>query len=496
MVEWPDPDRIGPFGGWRRNPPPPSMGPATGCVAGARLPGNVMLDRLRARFDYETLPIRLRWYVIAVSLIGPAVAALFWSVAQVHFGPRDWLLAALLGALTTLAERYPLHLTHKTSVNVGTAIYLAMLLLLPWQTAPLIAFVGAASGQIWRMKSNPTLNLPDPGFNAGQVALYVSACALAAHGVNGALARTSAPTELRAVVVLIVASAVLHVVNTGLVAIAAALQMGVAPFRVWSHNLALDLLPHLTLTVLGGMAARLADASPLFLAAMVVPGVLIHRAVSQTVRLRADTHDALAALVEVVELRDPYTAGHSRRVATSARSIALAMGLTAEEADLIESAGRVHDIGKIAIDPAILSKTDRLADAEWIEMKQHPVLGANVVERFAAYRDGAALVRHHHEAWDGSGYPDGLAGEAIPLGARVLAVADTFDALTSDRPYRAGMSVARAVAILEAGASRQWDARAVTALLDQLAQSPAAVPLHHRPEPDLAEAPLTVPAAV
>jgi putative two-component system response regulator len=215
---------------------------------------------------------------------------------------------------------------------------------------------------------------------------------------------------------------------------------------------------------------------------LALPAILVQRAVSETVKLRIDTHEALASLVEIVELRDPYTAGHSRRVAANARLLALRMGLTAEEADVIESAGRVHDIGKVAIDPAILTKPGMLTDAEFAEMQLHPTHGANVVERFAAYRQGSTFVRHHHEAWDGTGYPDKLVGEAIPLGARILAVVDSFDALTSDRPYRRGFSVARARAVLQDGSGRQWASDVVAAWMAQLDEAPGDVWLFRRDE--------------
>ena len=153
------------------------------------------------------------------------------------------------------------------------------------------------------------------------------------------------------------------------------------------------------------------------------------------------------------------------------------LGLTTEEADEIESAGRVHDLGKVAIDPGILSNPGKLSPSEWQEMCEHPGLGATVIAKFNAFQHGHPLVRHHHERWDGAGYPDGLAGEAIPRGARILAVADTFDALTSDRPYRAGMSVEQALRILRQGAGEQWDAEIVEALITQChgAQAPQEV---------------------
>jgi HD-GYP domain-containing protein (c-di-GMP phosphodiesterase class II) len=148
-----------------------------------------------------------------------------------------------------------------------------------------------------------------------------------------------------------------------------------------------------------------------------------------------------------------------------ARSLALELGLTVEEADAIEDAGKVHDLGKVAIDPAVLLKPGKLTESEWAEMKRHPIYGVEVLGRFESYRAGLPLVRGHHESWDGSGYPDGLRGTTIPLGARIRAVADTWDALTSDRPYRTGMARDRAMTILRNGAGAQWDPAIVAALI-------------------------------
>ena len=128
----------------------------------------------------------------------------------------------------------------------------------------------------------------------------------------------------------------------------------------------------------------------------------------------------------------------------------------------------VHDLGKLALDPALLQKPGPLTEEEWVEVRRHPVKGAAVVARYAVFGEGHRLVRHHHEAWDGSGYPDQLAGEKIPFGARILAVADTFDVITNGRPYQAALPIANARAILCDGAGRQWDPRVVAALCAHL----------------------------
>ena len=174
---------------------------------------------------------------------------------------------------------------------------------------------------------------------------------------------------------------------------------------------------------------------------------------------------ALASLFDIAEGFDPGTAGHARRVAVMARSIATRLGLGGDEIAAMAIAGRVHDIGKLALDPALLGKTGPLTPEEWDEIRRHPIYGANAIARLWGDGDCAAIVRHHHERWDGRGYPDGLAGRHIPLGARIVAVADALDAMTSDRPYRAGLAQDQAEAILVSGAGSQWDPRVVEAAI-------------------------------
>jgi HD-GYP domain-containing protein (c-di-GMP phosphodiesterase class II) len=436
-----------------------------------------------AQLDYTGYDPAMRRYLLAVSCGGPLVVAVVVAAGFTPIDGRVAVQAFVLMLLAGVAERYPLHLTHKTNVNVATAAHVAMLLMLPSWLPGLLASAAIGVAQVARARTNGNHDGTEMLFNIGQTALYVSAGALAFAAAD----RYPTGPELTStgsLGALLAGAAVMHLCNTALVAGAAGLQLGTSPLRVWTSNLSLDLAPHVILTVLGVAAAMIVAEQPLVLPFVALPVVLVHRSVGQTIRLRLDTREALASLVEVVELRDPYTAGHSRRVATTARLLAERLGLTAEEADLIESTGSVHDIGKVAIDPTILTKPGKLTEAEWAEVRRHPGLGADVLERFAAYRVGAAIVRHHHEAWDGTGYPDGLAGDTIPLGARILAVADTFDALTSDRPYRSGFAVPDAIEVLRGGAGHQWDARIVEAMIGLVQEAPAVVPHLQRDQTD------------
>jgi len=158
-----------------------------------------------------------------------------------------------------------------------------------------------------------------------------------------------------------------------------------------------------------------------------------------------------------VEARDPYTKGHSERVARYAVAIAKEIGLSLREVEDLHVAGLLHDIGKIGISDLILNKGGSLTGEEYEVVKQHPCIGAMIVKEVSSLQRIVPLIYHHHERYDGLGYPDGLAGEDTLLGARVLAVADSFEAMTSSRAYRSPMSVEHSLELLDEGGNGQWD---------------------------------------
>ncbi len=168
-------------------------------------------------------------------------------------------------------------------------------------------------------------------------------------------------------------------------------------------------------------------------------------------------HQSIRALVAAVDARDPYTAGHSERVARYVQWMVDRMDLTPHERSTFVLAALLHDIGKISIPDHILLKQGRLTEEEYRVMKLHPEKGVEILKHVQDLRDVLPGVLHHHERWDGRGYPMKLAGEAIPLPARVIALADTFDALTTDRPYRKGLPIDRALSIIQNEAGVHFD---------------------------------------
>ncbi len=175
----------------------------------------------------------------------------------------------------------------------------------------------------------------------------------------------------------------------------------------------------------------------------------------------------IRALAEAVDAKDAYTRGHSERVGVYASKVAREMGLPRERIERVYIAGLLHDVGKIGVRDAVITKPDRLTDLEYEEIKEHPIIGAKILEPIRFLADVTPCVRHHHEWYDGStrGYPERLRGEQIPLGSRIILVADTVEAMTSDRPYRKGLALDVVIAELHKYSGSQFDPVCVDGML-------------------------------
>ncbi|TML72082.1 MAG: diguanylate cyclase [Actinobacteria bacterium] len=182
---------------------------------------------------------------------------------------------------------------------------------------------------------------------------------------------------------------------------------------------------------------------------------------------RAARYRAAASLAKAVDARDTYTGSHSERVSQCAARIAVRLGLDVEQVELTRLAGSLHDLGKLAIPEEILRKAGALTDSERLVLERHPQIGFRMLDSLGV-DPVASIVLHHHERWDGTGYPDGLRGDLIPLGARIIFVADAFDAMTSDRVYRASLSREEALAELERCSGTQFDPAIVDAFAEEL----------------------------
>jgi putative nucleotidyltransferase with HDIG domain len=267
------------------------------------------------------------------------------------------------------------------------------------------------------------------------------------------------------------AFAVAMATNTVLVSAVIALSTGAKVSSIWqATNIAKIGVDVLSTPLVFMFAWAYARFGPIASAAMWVPIVGIRQMIKANLELERTNVELLDLMVKSIEARDPYTSGHSRRVHEYSMIIARSLSLPERQVQTIGRAALLHDIGKIheKYGP-ILRKADRLSPDEWNTMREHPADGAALIATMTPLRELVSAVRHHHENWDGTGYPDGLAGELIPLAARIIRFADTIDAMTTVRPYRPMMRQQEVRAEIIRCRGSQFDPQ----LVDRLLSSPA-----------------------
>ena len=429
----------------------------------------------------------LRFYLLGIAAPAAAVLLLLLGLPR---GPSDPVLAAILASIGVLAANFPVMIRKNYKVDATPAVDLALVVLFPAATA--VALVGLArflGDGTMCLRRNPTTGKRrrrpvDLLFNTSQMILTAAAAAIIYRGV---LTTATLADGAGAMVAAIAAAAAMYVTTTTLVVIAVAMMSRRSPVEVWVEAAAVDW--KLTAAMYAaGYALALVSATHAWVAlVMLAPIAGLQLAMKRAVQMREQTIAAVESMADVVDRRDPYTGQHSKSVAEHSVRIARQMHLHESEVELIRLAARVHDLGKIAVPDEVLHKQGRLTDEEFAIMKQHPATGAEILAKFPEYRRGRELVLAHHERIDGRGYPRGLAGDAIPLGARVIAVADSWDAMTSDRPYRTALDPHVAMAELLRGRGIQWDAAVVDAFAATL---PDLVPPEFEIEPERSGVPL------
>ena len=227
-------------------------------------------------------------------------------------------------------------------------------------------------------------------------------------------------------------------VNTACVSVVINAVSGQRIFSTWiSSNRATAAISLLQVVLAFYLAWLSVNLGLIGAAGMVLPMVAVRQLSRTTIELTSVTEELLDLMVAAIEARDPYTSGHSKRVARASKIIARSLGLKPDQVERVEVAALLHDVGKIDEQFArILAKEGRLSPDEWETMKKHPLRSAELVGMLTSLKDIVPAVRHHHENWDGTGYPASLKGDAIPLASRIIMFADTLDAITTDRPYR------------------------------------------------------------
>jgi HD-GYP domain-containing protein (c-di-GMP phosphodiesterase class II) len=226
---------------------------------------------------------------------------------------------------------------------------------------------------------------------------------------------------------------------------------------------------------MGVLGVVMVQQIPWAVGLFVVPAVLIYSVFRK--KVDTDTMALLESTVDGVELRDPYLNGHATRVTEYVQGILNLLGMHGQEAEQILIAARLHDLGKIRLPDELILKSEALTPEDHAIIRAYPEQSAQLLAAYPDLSRSLEMIRHHHEAWDGSGYPNGLVGTDIPFGARIIAVADAFEAMTHDRPHRRALTTDQAAQILHDGRGRQWDPKIVDLFLESIGIEPDVAPV-------------------
>jgi putative nucleotidyltransferase with HDIG domain len=403
------------------------------------------------RFVWLLLPSFLAALPVLLAIFGgPEVKQMRWDA----WGVGVWFL------LLVVAEALPVPMVRGGTMTIASILDLGAILLFgPWiaGTLDLVTTV-IAQMTILRRPSGEAI------LNAG---LYASTTILAGAAFLAAGGSLGAPHLLRDAFPVLLASSLYFMLNTSAVSLVLGTSSGQDPGRIWRDQFR-DGVPQYALSMGFGLLfaqVRTAAGIPGVLL-LVLPLLFARYALQLYADLKGDLVSFVRALSVVLDAVDPYTHEHSVRVAEYSVRVARRLGLREDEVETIHYAALCHDIGKIAQRPEVIRKPRALDPDERRHMMRHPEAGARIVGQIRALRTAAAMVRTHHWRPDGRGYPSGLLDSEVPLGARIIHVCDAFDAMTSDRPYRKGLPVPRALAELHRHAGSQFDPGAVAALSD------------------------------
>ena len=381
--------------------------------------------------------LRIELYVALVVALAIGSAALVYA-QDPSIADGSLAAIALLALLATVAEALVFLLPMSATGSLAFIPYFATILVAPtWLALVVIAAVRLLADTVARRDTLKTV------FNSAQHVFILALSIVVYRWLGGASLLSLGRGSLWEATVItgvqaLTAFAVSYVLSGMLVSIAIAISKGLSPVRVWrTNNLATLWLDLLSVPLIFVFAWVYAAFGPIAAAALWVPILGLRQVHKINLELERTNEELLELMVKSMEARDLYTSGHSRRVQHYSAIIARVVGLPEREVNVVSRAALLHDVGKIheKYGP-ILMKGESLTAEEWAIIQEHPVDGAVLVSTMSRLKELASPIRHHHENWDGTGYPDGLAGELIPLHARIIRFADTIDAMTTERPYR------------------------------------------------------------
>lgn len=402
------------------------------------------------------LPIAAWLYSAAVAMTA-AVAVLSYSLDS---GAPSLPVTLAFAALFLVADFTPVWFRH-VSYSVGSVVAMCAVIV----AGPAAAAAAASAAAIDRELFSRKDWLPRIMINAGALSLSTLALGRVYQMTGGPAGSISGRDFPFILVPLFLGTAAFFLTNTTLVSLMVALARRIPAREVWQSDYRRAVVTHFLFAALGVIFAALHGeigwlSAPLVIFPLIGARQAFHT--SEQIRVRFDA--TVGSLVEALEAKDPYTRGHAERVGNLSRFVARSYGLSEKQAEKIRFAALMHDIGKTTVDTRVLQKPGKLTSEEYDHMKVHSARGASLLEEIDMMRDMVDGVRHHHERFDGGGYPDGLSGEDLSVVARIITVSDAFDSMTSTRSYRRAMPMEKALAEIKRCEGTQFDPAMVAAL--------------------------------
>ncbi len=390
----------------------------------------------------STIPVKAKRYILIVFIL--AISMLIYL--SNNYVVKNWSMVFIMGSLAIIAETFMVKLPGIGAVTVAFAISFATII----SEGPLAAVLVGAIGitfcrpYIDEVGYTHIFNTPiyKTLFNISQNIIYTGLSAIVYIFLHSKFYYLGDIDPVSSAGVM----STFLFVNTLLMTILIHNLSGGKFLNIWAENFRGTIVSVLAIGLLGIIVAKAHDSYGVGAVVMFfIPLMLSRYSFKLYVDMKKNYYDTVRALINTIEAKDPYTRGHAERVGDYAVAIATAMNLKPDKVDTIKNAALLHDIGKIGVNDNVLNKKSKLTDEEFDIIKSHPSIGYDIIKDIGFLSNIMDIVKHHHEKWDGTGYPDGLKGHEIPLETTILTVADSFDAMVTDRPYRKALTVETAL---------------------------------------------------
>jgi len=406
------------------------------------------------------LPLKLKVYIGVV--VGLAVALFIYLVPSLSLTSDMWLVLTFFIVLSTITEFMPVDLPVGGRVTIGFPVDFVVILVYGPAWALLVTFLGEIIADAITRRTVWYKIL----FNASQYALSAGIAGMVYQGLGGVVGLVNISNYI---IPAAICAIIYFLINSNLFMVVISLSEEVSILSVWKKQIRGTLATYIALVPIGFiMALVYTNIGVWGIILFFFPLFLARRSFELYTKMRKVYLDTIRALAAAIDAKDPHTKGHSERVAETSVALAQELNLTDKDIENIEYTALLHDIGKIGITDNILGKNSSLTDKEFDKIKEHPVMGAKIVEPVDFLKNSYEAIYHHHEKYNGAGYPDGLKEKDIPLLSRIIAVADAYDAMGSDRPYRKKLSKDKILKELKDQAGKQFDPEIVKVLISVL----------------------------